>query len=282
LASAKVALEKENIDVKNKLHQREENWVSLESEHSLLKAEHELTCKNVQALQSVKAALENENLDVKGRLYQREKSLAYLEKENLDVKGRLHQREESLAGLELEHDLLKTKHDLVSNILSADPELNVSLRRFRHILNNEFMEFANDESSLAEEAKAIMMLKAVEKELELIASFADIYNKNIIAIGGGFSSGKSAFVNSFFQESNIRLPIGIEPVTAIPTYIISGSSDVVKGYAKNGGVVDISVDLYGQLSHNFVKSFRFNLKDIMPFMAIETRIVTTQSTQKPF
>ncbi len=251
LASVKVALEKENLDVKGKLYQREERLAGLGSEHELLKAKCELISNNAKELESAKETLE---------------------KENLDVKGKLHQREKSLADLESEHGLLETKHDLISNILSADPEFNEALGKFRHVLNNEFMNFANDESSLAEEAKAIMIMKGVEKELELTASFPDIYNKNIIAIGGGFSSGKSAFVNSLFQESNIKLPIGIEPVTAIPTYIISGDGDVVKGYSKNGGVIDISVELYGKLSHGFVKSFRFNLKDIMPFMAIETRI----------
>ncbi|MGM0609303.1 MAG: dynamin family protein [Candidatus Muiribacteriota bacterium] len=164
------------------------------------------------------------------------------------------------------------KYNLISEILSASSVFNEDFNKFRSLLRNEFLDFANEESSLAEEAQAILMMQAVEKRLELIVSFSNIYNKNIIAIGGGFSSGKSAFVNSFFNDKELKLPIGINPVTAIPTYIIPGEVNHIKGYSQNGGVIDIERGFYEELSHDFVKSFQFNLKDIMPFMALETSI----------
>ena len=165
---------------------------------------------------------------------------------------------------------VKTKLGLINNILSATNSENIPLEKFKKLLKNDFMDFANSESSLAEEAKAVLLLQSIEKELELIVNFSGIYNKNIIAIGGGFSGGKSAFVSSFFEDSKIKLPIGIKPVTAIPTYIINGKENSVKGFSKDGGVVEIETDLYKKLSHDFVKSFSFNLKDIMPVMAIDT------------
>lgn len=162
------------------------------------------------------------------------------------------------------------KFDLVSKILSAKPNSKKGLRTFKKLLYGDFLKFANDESSLAEEANAILMMQAIEKELQLIIGFPTVYSKNIIAIGGGFSSGKSAFVNSFFKQKNIKLPIGIEPVTAIPTYVVSSNKNFVKGFSNSGGSIDIDVEFYGKLSHDFVKSFNFNLKKIMPFMTIGT------------
>jgi GTPase SAR1 family protein len=91
-----------------------------------------------------------------------------------------------------------------------------------------------------------------------------------VAVGGGFSAGKSEFINSFFIDKSIKLPVGINPVTAIPTYITVGEKNAIKGYSYKGGMVEITPKLYGKLSHDFIKSLGFNLKDIAPLMSIET------------
>jgi len=165
---------------------------------------------------------------------------------------------------------VQSKYNLVSKFLNAIPFENDSLHKFKSLITNDFIEFANNESALAEEAKALILLQDVEKRLEKITSFPSIYNKNIIAVGGGFSAGKSEFLNSFFTDKQIKLPVGINPVTAIPTYITVGKTNTIKGYSYKGGIVELSSELYKKLSHDFIKSLGFNLKDIAPIMAIET------------
>ena len=167
-------------------------------------------------------------------------------------------------------NILESKYGLVSKILDAKSLENEPLQRFKSLIINDFIEFANRESSLAEEAKALLLLQDVEKRLEEITTFPSIYNKNIVAVGGGFSAGKSEFLNSFFIDKQIKLPVGINPVTAIPTYITIGETNIIKGYSYKGGIVELSSKLYEQLSHDFIKSLGFNLKDIVPIMAIET------------
>lgn len=176
--------------------------------------------------------------------------------------------EEKLEKAELAKQNISIKYDLISNILSAKRSKNQGLDEFNKVFH-AFLEFANDESSVANEAEMLLSLQGIEKELILITNFSNIYNKNIIAIGGGFSSGKSSFVSSFFTNSSISLPIGINPVTAIPTYIVSGGNSI-RGYSNEGGSFEINTHLYEELSHDFVKSFKFNLKNIMPVMAIQT------------
>jgi GTP-binding protein EngB required for normal cell division len=167
-------------------------------------------------------------------------------------------------------DMIQNKYDLISKFLDAKPLQNDALHKFKSLIVNDFIDFANDESALAEEAKALLLLQDVEKRLEDIISFPSIYNKNIVAVGGGFSAGKSEFLNSFFIDKQIKLPVGINPVTAIPTYITVGENNSIKGYSYKGGVVELSSDTYKKLSHDFIKSLGFNLKDIAPIMAIET------------
>ncbi|MBN1970179.1 MAG: dynamin family protein [Candidatus Delongbacteria bacterium] len=178
--------------------------------------------------------------------------------------------------------LIKEKFDLISSLLSTKPFENIDWYKFKELLHQDFFKFANEEDSLANEAEAVLLLQAIEKELEILINFSAIYNKNIIALGGGFSSGKSAFINSFFFSSDIKLPIGIKPVTAIPTYVVYDDKNEIRGYQKEGGSISIDPHFYKGLSHDFVKSFNFNLKSIMPFMTIGTPLGLEREVYKAF
>lgn len=54
-----------------------------------------------------------------------------------------------------------------------------------------------------------------------------LIGKNIIALGGGFSSGKSSFLNALMGKS--VLPADIDPSTSVPTYIVKGEVHEVSG-----------------------------------------------------
>lgn len=54
-----------------------------------------------------------------------------------------------------------------------------------------------------------------------------LIGKNIIALGGGFSSGKSSFLNALMGRQ--VLPADIDPSTSVPTYIVSGEKHEVMG-----------------------------------------------------
>ncbi len=164
---------------------------------------------------------------------------------------------------------VQQKYDLVSRLLAAKPSENEAFERFKKVFNEDFMAFANKESSLADEATAVQRLQALEKRLEQIVAFPHMFAKRSIAIGGGFSSGKSEFVNSFIAQPDIALPVGIQPVTAIPSYVMASEDVSIKGYTRTGAAVDIARDLYAQLSHDSMSTFSFNLKDQMPSIAVE-------------
>ena len=164
---------------------------------------------------------------------------------------------------------LQQKYDLVSDLLTAKPSANEAFEQFKKVFNEDFMAFANKESSLADEATAVQRLQALEKRLEQIVAFPHMFAKRSVAIGGGFSSGKSAFVNSFIAQPGIKLPEGVQPVTAIPSYVMASEDVSIKGYARTGATVDIAPELYEQLSHDSMRTFSFNLKDLMPSIAVE-------------
>ncbi|WP_434579808.1 dynamin family protein [Sulfurimonas sp. NW15] len=159
--------------------------------------------------------------------------------------------------------------ELVSNLLSTGAT-NKGLKKFKELLNGDFLLFANKENALANEAEMILKLQEIEKELEIISAYPLLHTKNVVAVGGGFSAGKSEFISSFIQ-SDVKLPIGVVPTTAIPTYVFHEEKRNFLGCSSKGGIVDlekIDEDFQSKLSHDFIKSFDFNLKDIMPYLLI--------------
>ncbi|GHR10307.1 hypothetical protein JP0089_13890 [Helicobacter pylori] len=160
-------------------------------------------------------------------------------------------------------EALKNSHDLIARILNAKME-NKGLEEYQCILDNEFLEFASGVDSLKEKEIALLELQEIKKELQLVASYPSLFQKSMVAVGGGFSAGKSSFLNHLL---GLKLPYGVEPVTAIPTYCLKGEREVLIGRSQNGGMVelpDFSFD------HKTLNAFGFDLKSIMTFMILSS------------
>ncbi|WRG65039.1 dynamin-like GTPase family protein [Helicobacter pylori] len=158
---------------------------------------------------------------------------------------------------------LEEHYDLIARILNAKME-NEGLEEYQQILDNEFLEFASGVDSLKEKEIALLMLQEIKKELQLVASYPSLFQKTIVAVGGGFSAGKSTFLNNLLGLK-LKLPEDMNPTTAIPTYCLKGKREVLMGFSQNGGMVELP---HLKFNHQFLKSLGFNLKEIMPFMLL--------------
>ncbi len=158
---------------------------------------------------------------------------------------------------------LKERYDLIARILNAKME-NEGLEEYQSVLDNEFLEFASGVDSLKEKEIALLTLQEIKKELQLVASYPSLFHKNMVAVGGGFSTGKSTFLNNLLGLK-LKLPNDINPTTAIPTYCLKGKKEVLMGFSQNGGMVELP---YLTFDHQFLESLGFNLKEIMPLMLL--------------
>ncbi|MDO7825617.1 dynamin-like GTPase family protein [Helicobacter pylori] len=158
---------------------------------------------------------------------------------------------------------LEERYDLIARILNAKME-NEGLEEYQSVLDNEFLEFASGVDSLKEKEIALLTLQEIQKELQLVASYPSLFQKTIVAVGGGFSAGKSTFLNNLLGLK-LKLPQDLNPTTAIPTYCLKGKREVLMGFSQNGGMVELP---HLAFDHQFLKSLGFNLKEIMPFMLL--------------
>lgn len=175
----------------------------------------------------------------------------------------------SLLQVEESLGLRKEQAELIQSILSTPPESISSFDELKKFLNRDFLDFADDENSLPDEASAIVKLKRLEKDLEEIVYFRKTAVKTIGAIGGGFSSGKSSFINSFLKDE-IQLSTDVNPTTALPAFVVQSDIPKICGITSNGGIVEVGLKTYQNFSHQYLKDLGFDIKDIMPVLAIET------------
>ncbi|PDW47373.1 ATPase [Helicobacter pylori] len=158
---------------------------------------------------------------------------------------------------------LKERYDLIARILNAKTN-NEGLEEYQSVLDNEFLEFASGVDSLKEKEIALLTLQEIKKELQLVAGYPSLFQKTIVAVGGGFSAGKSTFLNNLLGLK-LKLPQDLNPTTAIPTYCLKGKKEVLMGFSQNGGMVELP---HLAFDHQFLESLGFNLKEIMPFMLL--------------
>lgn len=198
------------------------------------------------------------------------------EQKQAELEGSLSALNVSLEGVK--QDLLSAKnqmaklgsrYDLVCAAIS--PVLPKSERYivFRELLDESLLPFINRVKVVENEAEQVLKIRALDDELRLADSLASFSERTIVAVAGGFSSGKSSLITSLFADDSVSLPIGIEPVTAIPTYVFHSESVSISGYPKGGGNFNVPEPMYAQLSHQFVEEFGFNLRDLVPFMSLE-------------
>ena len=248
----------------NALHEeyKQTDWPNVRREYDELLEEHEQTTR---ALDESRENHATKMAEFNAWLEEHEQTTRALD-ESREEHARKKQDFDKLSE---KHDSLDQKYKLVSNLLSAKRSENEAFKKFKELFEGRFMAFANEESSLAEEAAAVEKLQSLEKRLEELVAFPHTFTKKSIAIGGGFSSGKSEFVNSFITKPDVKMPVDIKPATVIPSFVISNTEVSIKGFSRNGATVDIAPAFYRQLSHNFVGTFDFTLKDLMPSITVE-------------
>ena len=87
-------------------------------------------------------------------------------------------------------------------------------------------------------------------EFRELVEFPHLANKNVVAIGGGFSSGKSRFVNALLGVKHL-LPTGINPTTAIPTFLTWAAEEKIRALNTFNRSEALSREDFRDISHAF-------------------------------
>ncbi|OBT12036.1 hypothetical protein A9264_15960 [Vibrio sp. UCD-FRSSP16_10] len=169
--------------------------------------------------------------------------------------------------LQKELDLCRTLASMIQN-----QALKEYISEVQNFLSRPELPFVSSEVSGLRSA----FLNA--KELVPMRGF---HEKAGFAVGGGFSSGKSSFINSFIAEDGIKLETGLTPMTSLPTYIDFSDTNVVELFDAASKKVSVDLDVYKQLNHDQSPSVSALQKNISRVL-IETKTKTKYNSHPSF
>ena len=156
---------------------------------------------------------------------------------------------------------------LLGNIMAAKPDVTAKIesnyREFKFLLSEFEMEARKD--NFPDELQVYTSLLAIKSKLARIRIVPQLAKKHIIAVAGGFSSGKSSFINSLVGQASNLLPADITPTTSIPTYVYHKPNTLVEisSFNKMGGKQILDEQILHTISHKFDEYFEIPLNMII-------------------
>jgi GTPase Era involved in 16S rRNA processing len=160
-------------------------------------------------------------------------------------------------------DNLEQGMNLVGKLLKENNHqtvLSEELDRFSQLIETEFLPMV-ERISIPQNASVYQELMRFRKRLEELILFPEIYHKKVIAIGGGFSAGKSKLINLIIGED--LLPTDTTPTTSIPTYIIQGSETHFYAHNIYGLKSELDEEAIKAITHAFSERYNVSLAQIM-------------------
>ncbi len=164
-------------------------------------------------------------------------------------------------GLELCAKLISenNRNDIFHNILDE----------LKDIIETSFLPLSErDENPTG--AKAYTQLIQLHKSLGQASAFPYLEQYYTVAVGGMFSAGKSAFLNSVLGCDSL-LPTDTTPTTSIPTYINKGEKDSISvlNYYQQRALID--EDALKAICHAFTEEYNVSFSHILQLISIERK-----------
>lgn len=149
------------------------------------------------------------------------------------------------------YEKLLANYDLLCNIIrqsASGPQLNVDLSKIEEIINKKIPDVLK-KNAPEDFYELYMDFKSEYEKFRDFILYDKLIGKNIVALGGGFSSGKSSFLNALMGKS--VLPADIDPSTSVPTYIVKGEKHEVMGINVFDSKVQMQPRDIKKIAHGF-------------------------------
>lgn len=164
---------------------------------------------------------------------------------------------------------------LCNDAMHAEHETNYSIQQFNKLINDDFIKFSRKESG-CDNLKAYIQLENIRARMQEIALFPEVNRKTVIAIGGGFSAGKSSFINSLLEnrDRTLNLATGNKPVTAVPSYVVNTTqTEKIRGVNFKDAAFDISDEAYKCLNYEFTNGQTLEVNSLIKYCTLQLRFI---------
>ena len=149
------------------------------------------------------------------------------------------------------YEKLLGNFQLLCNIIkqsTSETDMKVDLSKIEEIINKKIPDTLKKKAP-EDFYEVYTDFKSEYEKFRDFIMYDKLIGKNIIALGGGFSSGKSSFLNALMGKR--VLPADIDPSTSVPTYIVSGEQHEVMGINVFDTKVQMQPRDIKKISHGF-------------------------------
>lgn len=136
--------------------------------------------------------------------------------------------------------------------MTGEPSLSKEIDK---LIYNQYLPVAGS-IQFKEDREIYEELLVLKEQINLPETIHHFLQKNIVAIAGGFSAGKSKFINSLIGST--VLPENQTPTTAVATYITNGPSEI-KSITDKLKEVELDMEAFQAISHAFYQKYHVNL-----------------------
>ena len=130
----------------------------------------------------------------------------------------------------------------------SEDQLKVDLSKIDNLINKKIPDTLK-KNAPDDFYELYVDFKSEYEKLRDFILYDKLIGKNIIALGGGFSSGKSSFLNALMGR--VVLPENIDPSTSVPTYIVKGDKHEVQGINVFDAKIKIDTRDIKKIAHGF-------------------------------
>lgn len=159
--------------------------------------------------------------------------------------------------------------ELISRIISAEP-IGSTRAYFQidELIDRQLLS-STGTLKLNKELELYNRLMLLSDRLVIPEKYRILKKCTIIGVGGKFSSGKSAFLNTLIGgDVSIQLPEEQTPSTAVPTYILHGSQERAYAYTIKGSRLSLDGDAVEAVSHAFQNQYGLGLAQYLSFLTV--------------
>ncbi|MCM1230856.1 MAG: dynamin family protein [Ruminococcus flavefaciens] len=141
-------------------------------------------------------------------------------------------------------------NNLLKRIIMTDvnPDLQSDLNKIEKIITRKLPDTL-EKNAPPNFAELYFDFRQEYERFKEFILFDKLIGKNIVALGGGFSSGKSSFLNSILGED--ILPSDITPSTSVPAYLIHDEQVTVYGINTFESKINMQSEEVSLIAHGF-------------------------------
>ncbi|EKO3940799.1 dynamin family protein [Vibrio metschnikovii] len=152
--------------------------------------------------------------------------------------------------MNLTYEELQARYQLVCRASqptsTMDVQLQQELQKLESLINRDLIALSRQGCP----DNITDILRSFDHELTRFRQFCEfpqLATKSIIGIGGGFSTGKSSFINKLIGKK--CLAVEVDPTTSMPAYVMKGNQEQIKAINLYNCAIDLTAQQLATLTH---------------------------------